>query len=254
MKLQEPMVSRVASVLLMMGLFMGLVSCQAYSQPFWKKTNQFWLAFVDASKSTLQDRENYKSYLKTTVDQLKPGDRFLVGRIHDETMTNFVPVIDVTLPGYNQILDNEFAYDKQFTAIKNRLKASIDSLAAILGQSDKTEILDCFKVAEDYFRYWPSKKTLVILSDMLECSRVLDLEKLMPDAAFIAEKLQSLEKEGRIAKLDNVEIFIAGAGGRNTHDSKHYLGVKNFWRAFIAKTGAQLVSYSHTLILAALEN
>lgn len=253
MKLHTPLISWAASNLLV-GLFMGLVSCRALPQPFSQKTNLFWLVFCDGSKSTLHDRENYRNSLKIIVDRLSPGDRFLVGRIYDETMTNFVPVIDVTIANYSPIFDDEFDYNQKFTAIKNRLKASIDSLTATLGKSDKTEILDCFKVAEDYFRYWPSRKTLVLFSDMLECSRVLDLETIEPNTAFIAEKLQSLEKDGRIARLDNVHIFIAGAGGRNTYGSKHYLGVQNFWRAFFVKTGAQLVSYSHTLILAAMDN
>lgn len=253
MKLQKIVIFRLFYFLVMLGLLLGLASCQPSCQPFGEKTTRYWIVFVDTSKSTLYDRDNYSNELDTLVNQVKAGDHFLVGTIHGKTMINFVPVINITVPSYNPIFDNELAYADTFAATRKLLKASIDGLMATPGQSDKTEILDCFKMAEDRFKSWQSKKTLVIFSDMLECSNNMDLEKQVPDSAFIEKKLRQLEKEGRIAQLPGVEIIIVGAGGNGTRDSNHYLAVEKFWYAYIAKTGGKLVSYSHALDILGLE-
>lgn len=253
MKLQKIIIFPVFHFSVMLALLMGLASCQPSCQPFRQKATRFWIVFVDTSGSTLHDRGNYNNDLDTLVNQVKPGDRFLVSTIHGKTMINFVPVIDRTVPSYDPIFDNELAYANTFAITKKLLKASIKSPMTTSGQSDKTEILDCFKVAEERFKSWPSKKILVIFSDMLECSSNMDLEKQVPDSAFIEKKLRQLEKEGRIAQLHGVEVIVAGAGGNGTRDSNHYRAVEKFWRAYIAKTGGQLVSYSHYLDLSGLE-
>jgi hypothetical protein len=224
-------------------LLLGFSACQLIRRP----PSRFLMVFIDVSASTSRDRGLYETYLNQIVNSLKPGDRFLVGKISDETVTNFVPLLNTLLPKFNPMFDNPIKHKKALQGISLHLKADIDSLMAVAGATQRTEIIDCFNIAESYFSARTEKKVLVLISDMLECSSEMNFERETPTAAFIASKLDELAKQGRIARLEKVDVIVAGAGGSGQTGSR-YRAVESFWRSYISETGGILMHYSHALM------
>lgn len=196
------------------------------------------IVFVDASQSTIQDRDAYRHYLHELADQLKPGDRLFVFIISDQTRFSRGPVIKAELPSYDPISGKEHAFKKSLAAKRQQLRAEIDSVMTVLGQSKWTEILDCFKLSAQYFSNSPSEKILVIMSDMVESNPQEDWESRLPDANSIKTKYKNY-----LTNLVDAKIIVAGAGSRN-HDSARSLVIERFWQTFIAETGAKLLAYS----------
>jgi hypothetical protein len=89
------------------------------------------------------------------------------------------------------------------------------------------------------------KKTLVVLSDMIECSSELNFEKDELTPEYVERAMQKLRAKGRLPNLQNVDVWIVGAYATNT---ERYFAVQSFWNRFIRETGATGRAYSHTLM------
>jgi hypothetical protein len=203
------------------------------------------MIFVDMSLSSLPERENYKRHVEKIVSKLNPGDRVAVGKIIDLTIADFVPIADVKIPIFNFWTDNRTLHQKLVEDIVSQMSANIDSLLNSRGKIEKSEIVNAFLICEQFMRNKSGRKTIVVLSDMLECSSELNFERDELTAEYVEKSIRTLKEKDRIPRLDNVEIWVAGAFAKTT---EKYFAVQNFWSRFIRETGANCRSYSHALL------
>ena len=80
---------------------------------------------------------------------------------------------------------------------------------------------------------------LFILSDGIEEGPVVNLARLPGGPEAIANALERARAEGLLPDLRGVDIYIIGAGGDGTPMGVE--GIRTFWQAYAAATGAKLV-------------
>lgn len=202
--------------------------------------------FIDMSASIAEtERQLYQSYMDTIISSLRAGDRLVIGKISDGTMIRFSPIFAQTLKEYSFWMDNPLVHKRELKKIRAEVTQKVDAVLQSAEKTPATEIIMSFLVSENEFRKWRGAKRLVLISDMLEYSRDLNLEKayaLTPEQ--IDGIIDRLRQKNRIARLDSVEVWIAGATAQHTD---HFLAVKAFWERYIQETGAILEHYSHDI-------
>jgi hypothetical protein len=203
------------------------------------------MVFVDISLSSLPERENYKHHIEKIIASLNPGDVIAGGKIIDLTIADFTPIFNVELPAFDFWNDNRTQHQKMVGKLTARMFANIDSVLQSRGKIEKSEIINSFIICDQFMRNKTGKKTLVILSDMMECSSEYNFDKDDISADYINRAMLALRNKGRIPNLKNVEVWIAGAYAPST---EKYFAVQNFWNRYLKETGATSRSYSHTLL------
>jgi hypothetical protein len=203
------------------------------------------MVFVDVSLSSLPERENYKQYLSKIISSLKPGDVIAGGKIIDLTIADFTPIFNVELPAFDFWNDNRTQHHKMVEKLTARMFASIDSVLQSRGKIEKSEIINSFIICDQFMRNKTGKKTLVVLSDMMECSSEYNFDKDEVTHEYINRAMLSMRAKGRIPNLRNVDVWIVGAYAPST---EKYFAVQNFWNRYLKETGADCRSYSHTLM------
>jgi len=230
--------SLIVSILLAFGLMPGCSHVDTAER-------RVVMVFVDISLSSLPERENYKRYIEQIISSLKPGDVIAGGKIIDLTIADFTPIFNVELPAFDFWNDNRTRHDKMVKNLTARMFASIDSVLDSRGKIEKSEIINSFIICDQFMRNKHGKKTLVVLSDMMECSPEFNFDKDEVTADYINGAMQALRARGRIPNLRNVDVWIVGAYAPST---EKYFAVQNFWNRYIKETGASGRSYSHTLM------
>jgi|GEM_PF-576357 len=203
------------------------------------------MVFVDVSLSSLPERENYKLYLEKIITSLKPGDVIAGGKIIDLTIADFTPIFNVQLPAFDFWTDNRTQHHKMVGKLTARMFANIDSVLQSRGKIEKSEIINSFIICEQFMRNKTGKKTLVILSDMIECSSEFNFDKDEVTADYINRAMLTMRQKGRIPNLHNVDVWIVGAYAANT---EKYFAIQSFWNRYLKEASANCRSYSHTLL------
>lgn len=203
------------------------------------------LVFVDLSLSTLPDRESYKEHLAKIITTLKAGDRLIVCKIIDLTIADFEPIFDITVPAFNMWTDNRTNYKRFVDNLNVQVLATIDSVLSTRSKVQQSEIISAFMICDQMTRGRRGKKSLVLISDMQESSSELDFGRDRVTSEYIGQAIQELRQKGRVPRLQDVEVWVAGAYAK---DTEQYYAVQSFWDRYITETGATLRSYSHTLL------
>jgi len=203
------------------------------------------MVFVDISLSSLPERENYKQHFEKIISALQPGDVIAGGKIIDLTIADFTPIFNVQLPAFDFWNDNRTQHHKLVQKLTGQMFSSVDSVLDSRGKIEKSEIISSFILCEQFMRNKSGKKTLVILSDMMECSAEYNFAQDEINAAYIEEAMRTLRAKGRLPNLRNVEVWAIGAYASQT---EKFFTVQNFWERYIKETGATGRSYSHTLL------
>jgi len=203
------------------------------------------MIFIDMSLSTIKDRENYKNYMGTVVRKLRPGDKLTVCKIIDLTIADFTPLYQTEIPKFDFWKDNRTLHDKLVVQIHQNLVAAVDSVLDSRERIANSEIINSFLICEQYMRNKTGRKTMIVLSDMLECSNEMNFEKERISAAYVERSIRILKAKGRLPKLNGLEVWVAGAYAKNT---EQYFAVQGFWNRFIEDAGAVQKSYSHALL------
>lgn len=203
------------------------------------------MVFIDVSLSTLPDRENYKKYIDLIISQLEAGDRIMVSKILDLTIAEFAPIYDAKFPAFNMFSDNRTRYDKTIREMSAQIMATVDSVLDMRSKVQKSEIVNSFLICDQVMRGWSGKKSIVIISDMQESSSEFNFDTDHVTPAYLENVLATLKLKHRIPKLHGVDVWIAGAYAK---DTEQFFAVQDFWKRYIVETGAELRSYSHTLL------
>lgn len=203
------------------------------------------MVFIDVSLSTLPDRENYKKYIELIVSRLQAGDRMMVAKILDLTIAEFAPIYDAKFPSFNVFSDNSTRYNKTIREMSGAIVATVDSVLNMRSKVQKSEIVNSFLICDQVMRNWPGKKSIVIISDMQESSSEFNFDTDHITPAYLDNMLATLKLKNRIPKLPGVDVWVAGAYAK---DTEQFFAVQDFWKRYLAETGASLRSYSHTLL------
>jgi len=203
------------------------------------------MLFIDMSLSTIKDRENYKNYMGLVVRKLRPSDKLTVCKIIDLTIADFTPIYQTEIPKFDFWKDNRTLHDKLVQQIHQNLIVAVDSVLDSRERIANSEIINSFLICEQYMRNKTGRKTMILLSDMLECSSEVNFEKERISADYVERAIRTLKAKGRLPKLNGLEVWVAGAYAKNT---EQYFAVQGFWNRFIEEAGAVQKSYSHALL------
>jgi len=107
----------------------------------------------------------------------------------------------------------------------------------------QTDILGALLVASEIFHEAPhgGRKVLVVLSDMRQATRVLDIERQrLPPTTVL---LQRAANSKQLADLAGVDVYAEGVDG-TSESVAYWQGLQEFWLAYFAQTGATVRRYS----------
>lgn len=202
-----------------------------------KRTTPVTLVLIDVSASIASaDRDAvYKASLEALAADLGPGERLLAAHAGALDRSGFRAALDLTVPSSNVRLDREEALE----IARAELRSQIDRLLDV-GGTASTRLIEAIAAGSQVFGPFTGRPRgrLVLLSDGVEDSEILDLTTLPDDPATIAATLDELRTKSLLPDLTDVELFVAGAGG-----GERYGSVERWWRAFTVATGAELVAY-----------
>lgn len=188
---------------------------------------------VDVSGSIPpDDLELYRKSYHSLVSTLQPGDRFVVCKISEQTLTMFRPVIDSEIPNKGSTHAKKVLTER----VKEELRAAFDSIQPDQ-RATETRILDAFNVAQQVFEADKNRKErwLVLLSDMLEDSDEARFEKRKLTPAVVKKIIESRKTRGLLPDLRGVRVYVAGA---RAPTSSKFSEAQTFWQEYVKETGA----------------
>ena len=194
------------------------------------------LVYVDLSQSIKGadiDRI-YTPTLRTVMESLQPGDRLVLAEISEQTLGNFAPAVDVAFPTTGRSMDDADALD----AGKKKLRDQWRKLISTRGKAKATVIIDSMGAGAQIFARDPrEQKWLLILSDMVEESKLANFAKSPPDAAATDALLRERRSKSLMPDLRGVQVFVAGAAAPT---GEQYAAIQDFWLKYFKAAGAQV--------------
>jgi len=212
------------------------------------------LVAVDLSSSTKDHRSDYLKYFRMILDTLDGGDTLLVLKITDRPASGESVVIgplsydtvDLTKNARKvraQNMDNSLGALRAFEGLLNANQSAKPN-------EGETPIVEVTQSSVRLFDlYKADRKILVYLSDMLESSKITaNFESVKPPFNQRAAEgvFEKIKRAGRVAKLDGVTIYVAGARDLNTDKGSPLIATarreaaKWFWTNYFAAAGAKL--------------
>ena len=107
----------------------------------------------------------------------------------------------------------------------------------------KTDILRALLVVSEEFHASPSgrRKVLVVLSDMRQATRALNLEH--PSVVQTPAAMHQVANDRLLADLHGVEVYAEGVDGAG-ESVGYWQSLHDFWTAYFAQAGATVARYS----------
>jgi hypothetical protein len=203
------------------------------------------LVLVDFSASAKQLLPDYQKYLNEVITKIPHGGRIVVAKIQASTLARFEPFVNAQIPGKPGIMDVEKDVEDSQRRIRRQIQTAVDSVFSNPVFSPGTSILAGLGLVKETFPNAP-RRVLVLLSDMLHASTDFSLENVRLTDALIDQTLGRLkQQEGKIPDLKGVAVYVAGATAKT---DEQYNQIKEFWEKLFAQSGAELLSYSRTLL------
>jgi hypothetical protein len=204
--------------------------------------------FVDMSDSANQTRRTVcKEAFEKIYQNLRQGDRVVVGTITSRSYIDFKPTVDEEIPK-KTIWDNRLQFERNLANTKEKIRREVNQLLSRERGTALTEILDSLNIADTLFHDEKErKKILVILSDMIEDSKEYNFDKDKITDEYISNVIRDRQKNNLLPNLTGVKVYAAGASAA---DSNKFRAVQTFWARYLTKTGADFSPhrYGHSLI------
>ncbi len=206
------------------------------------------IVLVDMSDSTNEARRTvYKEAFGKIYQNLRQGDRIVVGTITSRSYIDFKPTVNEEIPK-KTIWDNRLQFERNLTNTKQKIRREVNKLLSRQRGSALTEILDSLNIADTIFHDEKERqKILVILSDMLQDSKEYKFNKDKITDEYINNVITYRQKNNLMPNLTGVKVYVAGASAA---DSNRFRAVQSFWDRYFTKSGADfsLHRYGHSLI------
>ena len=204
--------------------------------------------FVDMSASADQARRTVcKEAFEKIYQNLRQGDRVVVGTITSQSYIEFKPAVDEEIPK-KTVWDNRLQYERSLTHSREKIRGEVNKLLSQKQGTLLTEILDSLNIADIIFHDEKERqKILVILSDMIQDSKEYKFDKDNITDEYINNVIRSRQKNKLVPNLANVKVYVAGASAGN---SDKFRAVQTFWARYLAESGADFSPhrYGHSLI------
>jgi hypothetical protein len=206
------------------------------------------IIFVDMSDSANEARRTVcKMAFEKIYQNLRQGDRLVVGTITSRSYIEFKPTVDVEIPK-KSIWDNRLQFEKKLANAKEKIRGETNKLLSRERGTMLTEILDSLNIADIIFHDEKERqKILVILSDMIQDSKEYNFDKDKITDEYIDKVIRDRQKSNLIPNFAGVKVYVAGASAA---DSNKFRAVQTFWARYFAKSGADFSPhrYGHSLI------
>ena len=206
------------------------------------------IIFVDMSDSANQARRTVcKEAFEKIYQDLRQGDRVVVGTITSRSYIEFKPTVDEEIPK-KTIWDNRLLFERNLTKTKEKIRSETNKLLSRARGTLLTEILDSLNIADIIFHDEKERqKILVILSDMIEDSKEYSFDKDKITDEYIDSVITSRQNNHLMPNLAGVKVYVAGA---TAADSNKFRAVQTFWTRYLTKSGADFSPhrYGHSLI------
>ena len=204
--------------------------------------------FVDMSASADQARRTVcKEAFEKIYQNLRQGDRVVVGTITSQSYVEFKPAVDEEIPK-KTVWDNRLQYEKKLTDTKEKIRREANKLLSQKEGTLLTEILDSLNIADIIFHDGKERqKVLVLLSDMIQDSKEYKFDKDKITDEYINNVIRSRQKSKLVPNLANVKVYVAGASAA---DSEKFRAIQAFWARYFAESKADFSPhrYGHSLI------
>jgi hypothetical protein len=206
------------------------------------------IIFVDMSDSANEARRTVcKEAFEKIYQNLRQGDRVVVGTITSRSYIEFKTTVDEEIPK-KTVWDNRLQFEKKLANTKEKIRGETNKLLSRERGTALTEILDSLNIADIIFHEEKERqKILVLLSDMIEDSKGYNFEKDKITDEYIDNVIRDRQKNNLLPKLPGVKVYVAGAGAA---DSNRFRAVQTFWARYLTKSGADFSPhrYGHSLI------
>lgn len=202
------------------------------------------LVMVDFSESAKPLLPDYKKFLGEILSKVPAHGRIVVGKIQKTTEASFEPFVNRVIPGDPGLMDVEEDVRDQQRALQRTIQLAIDSVFGNPTFSGGTNIVSALRLVKQVFPQ-SDRRVLVLLSDMQHVSSEFNLEKAALTGNFVEETLGRLQQAGRIPDLKGMAVYVAGATAKT---DERYNQIKEFWDRLFAQSGAELKTYSRTLL------
>ncbi len=206
------------------------------------------IILVDMSDSANEARRTVcKEAFEKVYQNLRQGDRVLVGTITSRSYTEFKPTVDAEIPK-KTIWDNRLQYEKKLANTKEKIRGETNKLLSRERGTMLTEILDSLNIADIIFHDEKERqKILVLLSDMIEDSKEYKFDKDKITDEYIDKVIRDRQKNKLIPNFTGVKVYVAGASAA---DSNKFRAIQTFWARYLSKSGADFSPhrYGHSLI------
>ena len=217
------------------------------------------IIFLDFSGSIQSgERARYQREIETLIlPSLSAGDRLLMAPIHDKTLTEFRPLVQVILPAkpeFSGWRDNVLTYKRRVKEVEMRvldLKAKVKTeVAGVMGKrysSPYTDIFSSLLIAQKLFHDEPRRKVLVLMSDMIEDTPEYNFEKIAWSPSAVEKLLVELEAKALIPELLGVCVYVSGASAKSAALAED---IARFWEGYFRRSGADMQPsrYAHVLL------
>jgi hypothetical protein len=225
--------------LLVLVLAVATVAAQAFA-----KDNLSLVIAVDLTQSVAAKGREGKTEFQKNLDAvtgilatLPGGSRVTVLGITDRSFTQPSILLSGMVPE-----EPGYFHERTLSARNGLVNAWLKRIARLEPQSKETDLLGAFLVASELFAKTPgsSRKVLIVLSDMRQHTRALDLESpaLIPEFARCGDA-----RMGLIADLPGVEVHILGVDGAGK-TLKYWLSLKKWWQSYFLRSKAVVVDYT----------
>lgn len=211
------------------------------------KTPRAIVVLVDMSGSTNKARRTtYSEAFDKIYDNLRQGDRIVIGTITSNSYIDFKPVVDAEIPKQS-IWVNRIQYEQNLAKTQKDIRRAVDRLLSRRKGTPYTEILNSLNIADTIFHSEKRKKILVILSDMMQDSREYRFERVRVTDSFTRKVIQQRKRQNLVPNLAEVKIYVAGASAT---DSRKFRSIERFWAKYFAASGADYSThrYGHSLL------
>jgi len=216
----------------------------------------FVLFDISGSTSTKEIRQRYYDDFLKILDQLRGGEVLLGDVITENTMATISYPINQTFPAYNPLTMNPLTFRDKMKKAREAVIQQAKKLLFERPPAPRTDMLNAFQAAEKVFngeKYQnASYKILVVFSDMIEQTKRYDFIKEKLTEKRIKEIIDKERREGRLADLKGVKVWVAGATAalRGGLPPSKIQEIQNFWLTYFSACGANLTKerYAPTLI------
>jgi len=211
-----------------------------------KENSKTYILFVDMTSSA-QDknvRVAYKEAVRSIMKSMKPADIIVSGIINDQSLNEKKLPVNFTFPTLVYKTENELYrqaeeenFNKNFARLKDSITDCINNLIGQPASAKGTDIFGAALLAEKIFsNYNKENKVLIILSDMLQCSKEADFEKIIPQTDSEAnEIINILKADKKLPDLNGAKIYAVGV---NAPKLSNYINLQEFWVTYFKECKA----------------